>query len=167
MITSQLLRKAGLRRTKAREAVLNLLFEAMRPLSHQEIAIQTEVDRLDRVTLYRTLTTLREAGLVHRVQGVDGIWRFSAHGIDHTGCPGNHPHFLCLRCSAMACLTEQALPWVSVQEGAEVKGKQLVVYGLCPACASMDDKTPATPRHRESRRSKRRSSASLSSGGIT
>ena len=160
MITSQILRRTGLRRTKAREAVLNLLFEAMRPLSHQELAIQPEVDRLDRVTLYRTLTTLQKAGLVPRVQGVDGIWRFSAHGIDHAGCPGNHPHFLCLQCSKMACLTEQALPWVSVPEGAEVKGKQFVVYGLCPACASKEDNTPATSRHEESRRSKRRRSAS-------
>ncbi len=167
MTTYQILRKAGLRRTKAREAVLNLLLEAMRPLSHQEIAIQPEVDRLDRVTLYRTLTTLQKARLAHRVQGVDGIWRFSAHGIDHAGCPGNHPHFLCLHCSKMTCLTEQALPWISVQEGAEVKGKQFVVYGLCPACASKENNTPAASRHRESRQSKRRHSASLRPGGTT
>ena len=136
MTASHLLRTAGLSRTRARESVLNLLFKARRPLSHQEIADQPEADRFDRVTLYRTLATLQAASLVHRVQGVDGIWRFRAHMVEPTGCPGNHPHFLCLECNQMSCLAEQPLPWVSVPEGAQVQGKQFVVYGLCRACAA-------------------------------
>jgi Fur family ferric uptake transcriptional regulator/Fur family zinc uptake transcriptional regulator len=91
---------------------------------------------LDRVTVYRTLSALQEAGLVHRVQDKDGVWRFCAHGSREQGCPGNHPHFLCMRCGEMRCLTAQSLPWVETSAGEQVVGKQLVVYGLCAGCAS-------------------------------
>lgn len=134
-----LLRKAGLRRTRTRESVLHLLSEAGRPLTHQEISSHFGAEGLDRVTLYRTLATLQKAGLVHSVQGMDGVWRYCFHGNDHPGCPGNHPHFLCLRCGGMCCLLGQTLPLVSVQPGVRVTGKQLVVYGRCTACEKEDD----------------------------
>ncbi len=134
--TDQLLDAAGLRRTKARALVLEMLNDVDRPLSHQEITAAPEIGRLDRVTLYRTLTTLQRAGLLHRVQGVDGVWRFRGHRTRSGKCGGNHVHFLCLECGRMSCLPEQSLPWVKEPEGAEVFGKQLVVYGLCAICKS-------------------------------
>jgi Fur family ferric uptake transcriptional regulator len=136
MTASQLLHKAGLRRTKARKVVLEVLNQVNRPLSHQEIASEPSIDRLERVTLYRTLTTLRQAGLLHRVRGVDGVWRFRGHRSKPGKCGGNHIHFLCLECNQMFCMPEQPLPWVKEPEGAEVFGKQLVVYGHCAACKS-------------------------------
>ena len=130
------LKSAGLRCTPARDAVLSLLSQKGHPLAHSEIAKARGLATLDRVTLYRTLTALQEAGLVHRVQDLEGAWRFCAHARLGKGCPGGHAHFHCTRCGRMRCLTDQALPWISVSEGAEVTGKQLVVYGLCPACAA-------------------------------
>jgi len=132
---SELLAAAGLRRTRARESLLALLYESDRPLSHQEIAEKPGGAEFDRVTLYRTMATLEQAGLIHRVQGVDGFWRFSGHSLEAPGCPGDHPHFLCLDCGRMTCLKDQSLPWVSVPHESQVYGKQLVVYGRCPACS--------------------------------
>ena len=134
-----LLRKAGLRRTRTRESVLHLLSEAGRPLAHQEISIHSGAEGLDRVTLYRTLATLQKVGLVHTVQGMDGAWRYCFHENEDPGCPGNHPHFLCLRCGGMCCLHGQTLPLVSVQRGVRVTGKQLVVYGHCATCAEEEN----------------------------
>ena len=136
MSISEVLHEAGLRRTRTRESVLHLLSEAGRPLSHQEISNHPGAEGLDRVTLYRTLATLQKVGLVHTVQGMDGAWRYCFHGDDHASCPGNHPHFLCLQCGEMRCLIGQSIPWISVLEGARVKGKQLVVHGSCPGCAA-------------------------------
>jgi Fur family transcriptional regulator, ferric uptake regulator len=135
MTIIQLLQAAGLRKTKAREVVLQVLNETNRPLSHQEIASHSETRSLDRVTLYRTLTTLQKAGLLHRIQGIDGTWRFRGHGAHANKCGGDHLHFLCLECNQMSCLPEQPLPWVKEPAGAEVFGKQLVVYGRCAQCA--------------------------------
>jgi Fur family ferric uptake transcriptional regulator len=133
MAAPQLLSSAGLRHTRARTVVLELLTQADRPLSHREIARSPEACRLDRVTLYRTLKTLEQAGLLHRVQGIDGVWRFRGHRA-HSGKCGNHIHFLCLECQQMSCLPEQPLPWVEEPAGGEVFGKQLVVYGRCARC---------------------------------
>jgi len=126
---------SGLRTTRQRRVILELLFKRGVPLSHSEILSMID-DHLDRVTLYRTLDTLKKSGIVHQVQGVDGVWRFCAHEQDAEGCPGDHPHFLCLSCGRMSCLTGQKMPRVDVPEGMEVEGKQFVVYGRCPECAA-------------------------------
>lgn len=125
---------AGLRATKQRTVVLKLLIEKGSPLSHSEISSMLK-EPLDKVTLYRTLQTLQSVGIVHQVQGLDGVWRFCAHDKDAEGCPGDHPHFLCLHCGKMTCLTDQRLPRVEVPAGIKVEGKQLVVYGCCAECA--------------------------------
>ena len=69
------LKNAGLRTTRQRRVILELLLTCGSPLSHAEILSKIE-EHLDRVTLYRTLETLRKAGIVHQVQGIDGVWRF-------------------------------------------------------------------------------------------
>lgn len=140
MVIHERLKQSGLRCTPSRVAVLRLLCQAGRPLSHEQIAATPSTEGLDRVTLYRTLAALQEAGLTHRVQGKDGVWHFCAHLADSDGCPGNHPHFLCLRCGGMRCLSDQMLPRVTVDEGEEVIGKHLVVYGSCSACAKRQQK---------------------------
>jgi Fur family ferric uptake transcriptional regulator len=37
----------------------------------------------------------------------------------------------------MSCLLDQEMPVVRVPAGAQVRGKQLLVYGICPDCASL------------------------------
>lgn len=132
----RLLRGSGLRCTPAREAVLHLLCRVRRPLAHTQIAAARGIPGLDRVTVYRTLSALHGVGLVHRVQDKHGVWRFCAHPRRGRGCPGGHPHFMCVRCDEMHCLTDQTLPWVTVSGRYQVLAKLLVAYGLCPSCAA-------------------------------
>ena len=136
--TAQLLKKVGLRRTAARETLLLLLADAGHPLSHRDIlARQKGKEALDRVTVYRTLETLQEAGILHRIQGTDGAWRFCRHQCESAEkCAGNHIHFLCSNCDQMSCLPEQPLPWIVAPRGALIHSKQLVVHGYCAACVA-------------------------------
>jgi Fur family ferric uptake transcriptional regulator/Fur family zinc uptake transcriptional regulator len=127
-----LLKSAGLKVTPPRLDVLKHLTEARRPMSHSEL--QDALPEMDRVTLYRTLFAFVEADIAHQVQGLDGTWRFCAHLRGTEGCPGNHPHFLCVSCGMMMCLTDQELPRVQIPGGYTVQGKQLVAYGKCPDC---------------------------------
>lgn len=132
------LRQSGLRCTPAREAVLRLLCGAHGGLAHGQVAEGRRTAGLDRVTLYRTLGALVAAGLVHRVQGVDGIWYYHAHPATTERCPAGHPHFQCVRCGRVRCLADQSLPWIAVAPGERVLGKQLIVHGLCRSCAVKD-----------------------------
>lgn len=135
MNVEKILSLKKIRPTQARREILKLLYKEACPLTASELISLQKGKTVDRVTIYRTLYTLAESGLVHQVQGLDGAWRFCAHPPAKHGCPGNHPHFLCRECGSMRCLTEQKLPWVEVPADVEVKGKQLVVYGFCSSCA--------------------------------
>ena len=128
------IRAAGLRRTPARLAVLAVLRRAGCLLKHKEIA--DRLPEVDRVTLYRTLSSLRDADLVHRARGLDGAWRYGCNEDQEQRCPGDHIHFHCLQCHSMRCLPDRPLPWITVDDGSEVVGKQLIVYGRCSRCAT-------------------------------
>jgi Fur family ferric uptake transcriptional regulator/Fur family zinc uptake transcriptional regulator len=128
------LRAAGLRRTQARQAVLAALVATRRPMAHQRVAELVGLEMIDKVTIYRTLATLRAVGLVHVVRGVDGSTLYCANG-DGEGCPGGHPHFQCLECGEMRCIHGQQLPHLSFGEPVVVKSKQFVAFGLCEVCA--------------------------------
>jgi Fur family ferric uptake transcriptional regulator len=138
MDSSEALRAAGLRRTPARLAVLDALRDAQAPLRHAALRAQPPLAALDEVTLYRTLTTLEGAGLLHRVQGLDGAWRYAPNRAPGAGCPGNHAHFLCATCGAMCCLVEQPMPRIQVPAGASVSGRSLLAWGRCAACAGVE-----------------------------
>lgn len=138
MEVSKILARAKLRATWQRKTVLELLLKKGYPMSHGEVSAAL-TEPLDRVTLYRTLQALRDAAIVHQVQGLDGAWRFCAHDTEASGCPGGHPHFLCVSCGRMTCLTDQPLQRIEMPAGVEVEGKQLVVYGRCADCARQSD----------------------------
>ena len=98
-------RAAGLRGTTARLAVLGHLHAARSPLSHAEVADQLASRGFDRTTIYRNLVELAEANLLSRVEVGDHVWRFEVRrGAEET--PGEHPHFLCLDCGEVSCLTD-------------------------------------------------------------
>lgn len=128
------LRAAGLRRTPARLAVLDEVRTLARPATHAELQARPALAELDDITLYRTLATLSEAGLVHRVQGLDGAWRYCLQPEGQPGCPGNHAHFYCTDCGGLTCLVDQPMPRVEVPSGAEVHGRHLLVHGRCGRC---------------------------------
>lgn len=137
----EMLRAAGLRRTPARLAVLSRIEALARPTSHADLSALPDLADVDDITLYRTLATLVETGLLHRVHGIDGVWRYCAQPRGLRGCPGNHAHFLCTSCGTMTCLVSQPMPRVDVPTGAEVQGRHFLVYGRCAACttAGRDD----------------------------
>jgi Fur family ferric uptake transcriptional regulator/Fur family zinc uptake transcriptional regulator len=132
-ILRAMLRGAGVKVTPIRLEILDYLLNTAQPLSHADV--QSALPTLDRVTIYRTLSAFVSSGIAHQVQGLDGMWHFCAHDPDVSGCPGDHPHFLCTSCGKMICLLGQNLPRIDVQEGNIVEGKQFVAYGLCPECA--------------------------------
>ena len=107
------LREAAVRVTAARVKVLSALLDARCAYSHQDM--QDRFIDIDRVTLYRALDCLTEAGLVHKIAGDDRVFRYSAgaeHGTnaDPAQLPMQHQHghFKCTRCTKVFCLDRDA-----------------------------------------------------------
>jgi Fur family ferric uptake transcriptional regulator/Fur family zinc uptake transcriptional regulator len=127
-----LLRERGIRPTELRKEVLRILFGAGRPLSWKDTFTRFTEKRVNKVSLYRTLSLLEEKGLVHKILGTDGAWHYCAHLVEGKKCPGNHPHFLCLACGRMFCLEDQPLPRCRFRKGASWRGSSFLPTGAAP-----------------------------------
>jgi Fe2+ or Zn2+ uptake regulation protein len=86
-VTGTLLRDFNLRSTPNREEILDLFIEKNYALSHSDI--EKEIDAsLDRVTVYRTLKTFLDKGLIHKVLDDEGSFvDLQCACRRHLGCP--------------------------------------------------------------------------------
>jgi Fur family ferric uptake transcriptional regulator len=136
----RLVRGQRARVTTPRLRVLAELLMAGQPLTHLDVQRRVEgaddVDHIDRVTVYRVLDWLVEAGLAHRVAGPDRVFRFSVQA----GAHGAHGHFRCTRCERMFCMTETAglarVVRSVLPEGFSGDAIELTVSGCCADCAA-------------------------------
>ena len=131
------MRAAGLRATAARVAVLRHLTEAGVALSHAEVAEQVARTGVDRTTVYRNLVDLTDAGLVHRTDLGDHVWRFAVPGAGHAPPDADHPHFVCNSCGAVECLPEDSVavkPNRRSPRALRQPGLQIQVRGVCDEC---------------------------------
>jgi len=130
----KMLKTANLYCTSGRVAVLNVLIKANKPLNQVQIARRLGKEHFDKVTIYRTLESLTEVGLVHKAFVEKRAAHFElAHHCTKNQC---HPHFTCVRCGDTHCLTGMALPMArSPHRGFIIHRQQVRLEGLCPACA--------------------------------
>jgi len=131
------LRRAGLRKTPIRVAVIEVLSKHNRPMNVPQILAKMK-GSVDTVTVYRTLHAFVRKKLVHKVRGEDRSWLYalgdSGPRPDHL-----HPHFVCDECGKVECLEmaripESFLPSLGVSGGYEVRWPEVVLHGLCPRC---------------------------------
>lgn len=130
-----LLRQHGLRCTAPRLAVLGELESGAVHLSAAQIHARLHQRRhqVDLATVYRTVSTLADLGLVHALAVVDE--RSIVYGL--TDEP--HHHAVCTRCGAIMAIPAQRLSAALVHASA---GSQfalseqagLILRGLCPTC---------------------------------
>lgn len=103
------LRESSLRVTDARIKVLAALLGAPYAFSHQDV--QDTLADMDRVTLYRTLDCLTDAGLAHKIAGDDRVFHYNTatneplqHGETAPAKQHQHGHFKCTKCARVFCI---------------------------------------------------------------
>lgn len=125
-----LLQRYGVRLTVPRRAVLEVLLQATYALSGAEIEQQLTL-LLDRITLYRTLKTFEEKGLIHRVIDHSDTIRYAV-------CPGSsfreHVHFKCTTCHHIYCLGQVPVPTVALPSKYRVERGDYLLSGICERC---------------------------------
>ncbi|RYG32801.1 MAG: transcriptional repressor, partial [Chitinophagaceae bacterium] len=104
-------------------------------LAHADIE-KLSADKFDRVTIYRTLQTFVEKGIIHTIPTPDNSIRYAlckddcSEGHHHD----NHVHFVCIKCSNTICLDHVIVPTVKLPAGFKANEIQMVVNGTCKAC---------------------------------
>ena len=131
--TAELLKKANLRKTNQRLAVLGALIETDVPITQQQIAESLADSAPDKVTIYRVLECLMEKGIVHKAFMKDRTAFFElGHNCSKTQC---HPHFTCTSCQKTVCIKNTKMPLAEINEqGFKIKHQKVELEGLCPKC---------------------------------
>jgi len=129
------LRSFKLKSTPCREEVLQLFFDNEQALSHAFIEKHTEAS-FDRVTVYRTLKSFEEKGLIHKVLDDNSVTKYalcqdcSAHDHHH-----EHVHFKCEKCGRTTCIESIDIPKINLPEGYQIKERNLLIQGVCTYCS--------------------------------
>lgn len=132
----ELLEKHQLRKTAIRTKVLHIFFSQREALSHYDI--ERQLDQVDRITLYRTLKTFEDKGVIHKA--IDGSDKLK-YALCHDGCDEHehhdaHAHFHCDDCGKTFCMDEVEAPAIKAPAGYQVANTHLVVTGKCDMCAN-------------------------------
>jgi len=126
------MKEKAMRVTSPRLVMLKVLAAAKRPLSAEQIYEAAGDDKLDLVTIYRSLGAMDDAGIVQRHPLERGRNLYALVSPGH-----HHHHVICRRCGRIdrlpGCDTSR------LEAAARTKGyAQLThimeVYGICPAC---------------------------------
>jgi Fe2+ or Zn2+ uptake regulation protein len=133
----ELLRSRGLRVTRPRLAVLDVLAQE-RHLRADEVisAVNADTD-VSVQAVYDVLNTLSERGLVRRLQPRGSVARYELETGD------NHHHVVCRACgqvSDVPCATGDApcldLPARPATDGYAIDEAEVTWWGLCPTCST-------------------------------
>lgn len=132
MNAEQLLKEHGLKNTGCRKHIVNELLTRGIALSENEIK-EVLPDLFDRVTFYRSLKTLEEKGIIHRVILHDASVKYALN--EQPVRLVAHPHFHCIACDNVTCLkTDTKANAPHLPPGYEVQQTQVLYEGVCPKC---------------------------------
>lgn len=130
-----ILKNHHLRHTESREEILNLFLQNIAALSQPEI--EKEILSCDRVTIYRTLSTYLEKGILHKVLDDGGVMKYA---ICRESCQSttyhthDHVHFKCQLCGDTTCIDNVHIPHFHLPEGFELAEVNVLMQGICPKC---------------------------------
>jgi Fur family ferric uptake transcriptional regulator len=128
-----LLRRHAIRPTPVRLGVLAVLCQSPFALSGAEIEPQL-TQLLGRVTLYRTLQTFEQKGLIHRVVDHSETVRYALCSHAPATGPIDYVHFKCVACQRFYCLTQVVVPTLILPGVYQVVRGDYLLSGVCEQC---------------------------------
>jgi Fur family ferric uptake transcriptional regulator len=131
----EILKSNSLSITGSREKILSLFLEQPGALAHGDIEKRAG-EKFDRVTVYRTLQTFVEKGIIHTIPTADNSIRYAlckddckeGHHHDH------HVHFVCTQCNITYCLDDVVTPELKLPKGYTSSHIEVVAEGICKNC---------------------------------
>ena len=132
MIATHLLQVMLRDADRAAQIVQDLENEAAKSLTD----LENYFDKSDRTTLYRTIKTFEEKGVVHQIDDGTGTTKYA---LCEQGCNCQietdlHLHFYCNICDETVCLTDRKIPHINLPDGYTAEDANLVIKGRCEKC---------------------------------
>jgi Fur family ferric uptake transcriptional regulator len=126
------LKSKGLKLTSARKLILSYLTKAHGPFTIEEIHAGIRSKNCDLVTVYRTLDTLEELGLVRKYDIGDRVARFEFLCAEHP-----HHHLICKGCKKVEVIDTDLLGEVkklATKKGFSKIAPSFDFFGVCRDC---------------------------------
>src|SRR5215212_1326698 len=122
--------------TDSRKKILSLFLTHKDALAHADIEKKAG-EKFDRVTVYRTLQTFVEKGIVHTIPTADNAVLYALckdceEGHHHD----DHVHFVCRNCNTTICLDDVVSPEIHLPADYVAENVQVVINGVCKNCSS-------------------------------
>ncbi len=130
---SEALHTRNLKVTNNRIEVLNAIEEYDKAIPYSKI--QKQVDSIDRVTLYRTLNSLIESGLIHKVSVENDETFYAICSQQCTTKEHNHQHvhFKCTICNEVSCVQSNSIETLNLP-GYKIESFEIQAKGVCYSC---------------------------------
>lgn len=99
--------------------------------------IEQGLSPADRITIYRTLKTFGENGLIHSIDDGTGAPKYALclEDCDALSHHDLHLHFYCTICKETYCLPTTKIPKLNLPEKYQAHEMQLIVKGTCDKCS--------------------------------
>ncbi|WP_462268030.1 Fur family transcriptional regulator [Mucilaginibacter sp.] len=135
-----ILQQNQLKVTATRLSVLELI--ASRNAATSQPYLEKNINKeIDRVTLYRTLRTFEEKGILHKVIDLNGTANYAMCSDNCTA--GHHHdehfHFNCTQCHQLYCMNDFHFPPFQMPAGFKSQSINLLISGTCAQCNKMDN----------------------------
>ncbi len=122
----------GIKSTKSRKLILNIVETASEPITAEEIYKQIEKEKINLSTVYRTLSSLHDLHIINKEIDKDGRALYMM-------IKDNHKHVLiCTKCGMKIYLKE--CPYTEINKqiedntGFKIEDHNIELYGLCSKC---------------------------------
>lgn len=131
----KLLKSKNIRGTAFRRKVLEALLKRDKPTTMEEV--ERHLGKFDRITLYRTIKTFEEKGLIHEIVIAGEPKRIALcasscseekhhHHLDHI-------HFFCEKCKETFCIDKVKVPEINIPNY-QIKSFDFQAKGICENC---------------------------------
>lgn len=130
----KILEEKAIRITPMRQLLLKHLLQTDGAFGLQEL--EMAFPKADRITMYRTLKTFEEKGIIHSIDNGTSEVKYAlckehctpSHHIEQ------HPHFQCQKCKQVSCVDSLLIPEMKLPQGYIQKEVTMMIKGICPNC---------------------------------
>ena len=129
----QVLVTAGLKQTRARQAILTIFSQENRPLDVPEILnlLKKQHVSVDQATVYRILEIFLQKRIIERFEFQEGKFRYELSGTEHH-------HLICEECGRIDDISDCSVSTLEKEiferKGFTTKHHSLEFFGICQSC---------------------------------
>jgi len=131
---NQILEQKAVRITPMRQLLLEFFLRGNTTMGLLEL--EKQFPKADRITMYRTLKTFVEKGILHSIDNgtTEVKYALCKEHCTTDSHVDQHPHFHCLKCKKITCLESLFIPSMKAPASYVFQEVAMTIKGICPGC---------------------------------